>query len=200
MINFIEGKLEEKSEDKIVVSNGFIAFDINFPKSNMKNLPEIGEKVKIYTYLSVKEDDMSLFGFLTKEDKIMFNKLLTVNGVGPKGALSLISNLGFTVLQKSIINNDSKTIATVQGIGQKTASKICIELGDKVAKMKFDGVLDIIKENNEKVEKMNKIKDEVVLALVALGFQRKVAIEKINQVEYDENITVDELLKLALKN
>ena len=200
MINFIEGKLEEKSEDKIVVSNGFIAFDINFPKSNMKNLPEIGEKVKIYTYLSVKEDDMSLFGFLTKEDKIMFNKLLTVNGVGPKGALSLISNLGFTVLQKSIINNDSKTIATVQGIGQKTASKICIELGDKVAKMKFDGVLDIIKENNEKVEKLNKIKDEVVLALVALGFQRKVAIEKINQVEYDENITVDELLKLALKN
>ena len=200
MINFIEGKLEEKSEDKIVVSNGFIAFDINFPKSNMKNLPEIGEKVKIYTYLSVKEDDMSLFGFLTKEDKIMFNKLLTVNGVGPKGALSLISNLGFTVLQKSIINNDSKTIATVQGIGQKTASKICIELGDKVAKMKFDGVLDIIKENNEKVEKLNKIKDEVVLALVALGFQRKVAIEKINQVEYDENVTVDELLKLALKN
>lgn len=200
MINFIEGKLEEKSEDKIVVSNGFIAFDINFPKSNMKNLPEIGEKVKIYTYLSVKEDDMSLFGFLTKEDKIMFNKLLTVNGVGPKGALSLISNLGFTVLQKSIINNDSKTIATVQGIGQKTASKICIELGDKVAKMKFDGVLDIIKENNEKVEKLNKIKDEVVLALMALGFQRKVAIEKINQVEYDENITVDELLKLALKN
>ena len=200
MINFIEGKLEEKSEDKIVVSNGFIAFDINFPKSNMKNLPEIGEKVKIYTYLSIKEDDMSLFGFLTKEDKIMFNKLLTVNGVGPKGALSLISNLGFTVLQKSIINNDSKTIATVQGIGQKTASKICIELGDKVAKMKFDGVLDIIKENNEKVEKLNKIKDEVVLALVALGFQRKVAIEKINQVEYDENITVDELLRLALKN
>lgn len=200
MINFIEGKLEEKNEDKIVVSNGFIAFDINFPKSNMKNLPEIGEKVKIYTYLSVKEDDMSLFGFLTKEDKIMFNKLLTVNGVGPKGALSLISNLGFTVLQKSIINNDSKTIATVQGIGQKTASKICIELGDKVAKMKFDVVLDIIKENNEKVEKLNKIKDEVVLALVALGFQRKVAIEKINQVEYDENITVDELLKLALKN
>ena len=200
MINFIEGKLEEKNEDKIVVSNGFIAFDINFPKSNMKNLPEIGEKVKIYTYLSVKEDDMSLFGFLTKEDKIMFNKLLTVNGVGPKGALSLISNLGFTVLQKSIINNDSKTIATVQGIGQKTASKICIELGDKVAKMKFDGVLDIIKENNEKAEKLNKIKDEVVLALVALGFQRKVAIEKINQVEYDENITVDELLKLALKN
>ena len=200
MINFIEGKLEEIKEDKIVVSNGFLAFDINFPKSNMKNLPEVGEKIKVYTYLAVKEDDMSLFGFLTKEDKEMFNKLLSVNGVGPKGALSLISNLGFTILQKSIINNDSKTIASVSGIGQKTASKICIELGDKIAKMKFDGTIDIIKENNEKINKLNKIKEEVVLALVALGFQRKVAVEKINQVEFDENITVDELLKLALKN
>ena len=200
MINFVEGKLEEISEDKIVVSNGFIAFDINFPKSNMKNLPEVGEKIKVYTYLAVKEDDMSLFGFLTKEDKQMFNKLLSVNGVGPKGALSLISNLGFTVLQKSIINNDSKTIASVSGIGQKTASKICIELGDKIAKMKFEGTIDLIKENNEKINKLNKIKEEVVLALIALGFQRKTAIEKINQVEYDENITVDELLKLALRN
>ena len=200
MINFVEGKLEEISEDKIVVSNGFIAFDINFPKSNMKNLPEVGEKIKVYTYLAVKEDDMSLFGFLTKEDKQMFNKLLSVNGVGPKGALSLISNLGFTVVQKSIINNDSKTIASVSGIGQKTASKICIELGDKIAKMKFEGTIDLIKENNEKINKLNKIKEEVVLALIALGFQRKTAIEKINQVEYDENITVDELLKLALRN
>ncbi|MBO6134903.1 MAG: Holliday junction branch migration protein RuvA [Lachnospiraceae bacterium] len=199
MINFIEGKLKEVLDNKIVVETSGVGYDIFFPASNFKNLPAIDEDIKVYTYMHVKEDEMSLYGFLTREDKEMYLKLLTVNGVGPKGALNIISTLGFSTLIKAISNDDSKMIASVQGIGSKTASKICIELGDKVRKMKFDEKLDIIKVNNEASKRISVIKDEVVEALIALGYKESKAREMIENIEVEENVSVSDLLKLALK-
>ena len=135
MVNFVTGKLREILADKIVVEANGIGFGIYFPASNFVNLPELDSDIKVFTYMHVKEDEMSLYGFLTREDREMFLKLLTVNGVGPKGALNIISKLGFSTLMKAIANEDSKLISSVSGIGSKTASKICIELGDKVRKM-----------------------------------------------------------------
>lgn len=199
MINFIEGKLKEVLDNKIVVETSGVGYDIFFPASNFKNLPAIDEDIKVYTYMHVKEDEMSLYGFLTREDKEMYLKLLTVSGVGPKGALNIISTLGFSTLIKAISNDDSKMIASVQGIGSKTASKICIELGDKVRKMKFDEKLDIIKVNNEASKQISVIKDEVVEALIALGYKESKAREMIENIEVEENVSVSDLLKLALK-
>ena len=200
MINFIDGKLKEVLENKIVVETSGIGYDIFFPASNFKNLPELEENIKVFTYMHVKEDEMSLYGFLTREDKEMFLKLLTVNGVGPKGALSIISTLGFSTLMKAISNDDSKLIASVQGIGSKTASKICIELGDKVRKMNFEGKVDIIKTNNELNSKVNAIKDEVVEALVKLGYKENKARELISTLNLSGDETASDILKLALKN
>ena len=199
MINFVKGKLVEISDTKIIVETNGIGFDINFPSSNIVNLPQLDEEIKIYTYMHVKEDEMSLYGFLTREDKEMFLKLLTVNGVGPKGALNIISRFGFSTLIKAISNEDSKLIASVQGIGQKTASKICIELGDKVRKMNFEGKIDIINKNNIESKKVSLIKDEVTEALVKLGYKENKAREILATLELNGDESSSEVLKLALK-
>ena len=197
MINFINGKLKEVLDNKIVVETCGVGYDIFFPSSNMKNLPEIDSEIKVYTYMHVKEDEMSLYGFLTREDKEMYLKLLT--GVGPKGALNIISSLGFSTLMKAISSEDSKLIASVPGIGSKTASKICIELGDKIRKMNFEGKVDLIKANNEENTKISVIKDEVVEALKKLGYKEVKARELLANIDITGNETASDILKLALK-
>ena len=200
MINFVSGKLREILADKIVVEANGIGFGIYFPASNFVNLPELDSDIKVFTYMHVKEDEMSLYGFLTREDREMFLKLLTVNGVGPKGALNIISRLGFSTLMKAIANEDSKLISSVSGIGSKTASKICIELGDKVRKMNFEGKIDIIKQNNSENKKFNVVKDEVAEAMVKLGFKEAKAREILNNLDLSGEETASDILKLALKN
>ena len=199
MINFINGKLREVLHDMIVVETGGVGFGIYFPASNFKNLPQIDEDIKVFTYTNVKEDELSLYGFLTREDREMFLRLLTVNGIGPKGALNIISTLGFSTLMKAISSEDSKLISQVQGIGSKTASKICIELGDKIRKMNFEGKVDIIKQNNTENQKINLIKDQVAEAMMKLGFKESRAREILSSIEIKENNEVSEILKLALK-
>ena len=200
MINFVSGKLREILADKIVVEANGIGFGIYFPASNFVNLPELDSDIKVFTYMHVKEDEMSLYGFLTREDREMFLKLLTVNGVGPKGALNIISKLGFSTLMRAIANEDSKLISSVSGIGSKTASKICIELGDKVRKMNFEGKIDIIKQNNSENKKFNVVKDEVAEAMVKLGFKEAKAREILNNLDLSGEETASDILKLALKN
>ena len=200
MVNFVTGKLREILADKIVVEANGIGFGIYFPASNFVNLPELDSDIKVFTYMHVKEDEMSLYGFLTREDREMFLKLLTVNGVGPKGALNIISRLGFSTLMKAIANEDSKLISSVSGIGSKTASKICIELGDKVRKMNFEGKIDIIKQNNSENKKFNVVKDEVAEAMVKLGFKEAKAREILNNLNLSGEETASDILKLALKN
>ncbi len=199
MINFVNGKLKEVLQDMIVVETSGVGFGIYFPRSNFVNLPEIDSDIKVFTYMNVKEDELSLYGFLTREDREMFLRLLTVNGVGPKGALNIISTLGFSTLMKAIASEDSKLIASVQGIGAKTASKICIELGDKIRKMNFEDKLDIIKQNNVVSGKVSAVKDEVAEAMIKLGFKENKAREIISKLEITGEESVSDLLKLALK-
>ena len=120
--------------------------------------------------------------------------------MGPKGALNIISTLGFSTLMKAIASEDSKLISSVQGIGAKTASKICIELGDKIRKMNFDGKVDIIKQNNTENKKLNALKDEVVEAMVKLGFKENKAREILATLDIKGDESSSEILKLALKN
>lgn len=200
MINYIIGKLIETNESMIVVENNHIGYELFFPKSNMQNLPNIGEEIKIYTYMNVKEDEISLYGFLTNDDKEMFLKLLTVNGVGPKGALNIISSFGYSMLVKAISMEDNKLIATVPGIGQKTASKICIELGDKIRKMNFDNKLDVAKSDNVKNESITKIKDDTIEALVQLGYKESKARDIVSKINITSDITASDVLKMVLKN
>ncbi len=199
MINYIKGTFIESSSNKIVVENNGIAYDMYFPISNMANLPLENSEIKVHTYMSVREDDISLYGFLTEEDRDVFLMLLTVNGVGPKGALNIISTFGFNETVKLIARGDNKKLAQVKGLGQKTASKIIIELSDKIKKVNIGNAKDFIKENNEVNEKINSVKEEVVEALVSLGHQKKAAIDMVNSIQCNENMEAQELLKMVLK-
>lgn len=199
MIDHIYGKLREKEDKYIVIETGGVGFMIYFPSSNMVNLPDIDKDIKIYTYMAVKEDEISLYGFLTKEDKEIFMLLISCSGVGPKGAMNIISELGFTTVIKAIARGDDKKISEVSGIGKKTASKICIELKDKIKKVKFTGAKDLIKDNNEKKSRISDVESEAIKALMKLGYKNKEAKEMIDKIDIDLDDTVENVIKKVLK-
>ena len=132
MIHFIKGQLDTVAEQQIVVENRGIGYEILVPASVIQKLPRIGNEVKIYTYMHVREDAMQLYGFMTKDEREMFQLLITVNGIGPKGALGILSIMDTDALRFAILSDDAKSISKAPGIGAKTASKLILELKDKV--------------------------------------------------------------------
>ena len=132
MISYVKGILAEKAKDRIVVESGMMGIGIFVPMSVLEVLPPLGEEVKIYTHLQVREDDMSLYGFLSRSDLEMFRQLLGVNGIGPKGALGILSALRPEDLRLAVMTGDAKAISRAPGVGAKTAQRIILDLKDKV--------------------------------------------------------------------
>ena len=194
MINYIVGKLVNKENNIIVLDKDGIGFNIYFPESSFYNI-NIDEDIKVYIHIAFSQDDISLYGFLTEEDKEMFQLLLKVNRLGPKSAMSIISNLGCIAIKNAILKKDSKKFSSLSGIGQKVADKIIIDLFDKMKN--FD--LGIIDDTNNVKDELLEIKNEAIEALVALGYNKKLAEELVNKVELTKNMKADELIKLALK-
>ena len=198
MISFVEGKIEYLFQDRMIINQNGIGFEIFVPQK-MISILNINDTIRVYTYMSVKEDNISLFGFNNIDEREIFLKLITVNGVGPKNALSILDYLGIDRLISAIINNDSKIIKTVPGIGDKLSKVICIDMSSKINKLNIE--IDSKKIEND--NNINNINNEVLSALIQLGYQKKVAEEMIKKVDlksFDGTITSDELLALALKN
>ena len=133
MISYIRGTLAEGLGDTVVVETGQVGINIRVPLTVTEQLPRIGEEVLIYTYLKVSEDALTLFGFLTRRDLDLFRRLITVNGIGPKGALGILSVLSADDLILAVVTNDAKAIARAPGIGPKTAQRVILDLKDKVS-------------------------------------------------------------------
>lgn len=198
MYSYIRGTLEETEEGQIVVDNHGIGYRILIPVSMTDYLPSRGEEVKIYTYLYVKEDAMSLFGFLTKDDLRVFQLLLGVSGIGPKGALAVLSTLSADDLRFAVVGGDAKAIAKAPGIGAKTAQRVILELKDKLH------IEDVFEEKQEVLNNLPKAeaktaKNEAVQALVALGYSSSEALSAISKIENSEVMDTEEILKAALK-
>lgn len=132
MISYIKGKLSEVLDESIIVETGGIGFEIRVPVSVLEEMPAEGEDIKIYTYFYVREDAMQLFGFLEREDMLIFEQLLGVSGIGPKGAIAILSIMSGEDLQFAVLADDAKTIARAPGVGLKTAQKLILELKDKM--------------------------------------------------------------------
>jgi len=200
MISYIKGELAEVMEDRIVVETGNIGYNIRVPLSLLEGIPRIGQEVKIYTYFYVREDAMSLFGFLSRNDLEIFRLLIGVNGVGPKGALGILSALSPDNLRMAIFTEDAKGIAKAPGIGAKTAQRIILDLKDKLKPEDvFTGMFDgAAEENSGHVH--NQVMKETIEALVALGYSGVEASKAVKQADVKENMTVGELLKASLKN
>ena len=138
MIAYIKGELVILEEDRVIVDVGGVGYGIYMPGRAMSALPPIGSEVLIHTYLNVKEDAMQLYGFLTRDDLAVFRKVITVSGIGPRGGLSILSQLSADDLRFAVMSGDAKAISAAQGIGKKTAEKLILELKDKLSMPDLD--------------------------------------------------------------
>lgn len=200
MISYIKGQLIDITGDSIVVENNDMGYEIRVPLSVMNELPAAGNDVKVYTYLYVREDILCLYGFLTKDDLGVFKLLITVNGIGPKGALGILSAITPDDLRFAILSDDAKTIAKAPGIGAKTASKLIIELKDK---LKLEDVFEQ-KLSNHEVDFVlqataSDAKNDAIQALMALGYSGTDAMKAVRNIEITQDMSTEDILKLSLK-
>ena len=199
MYSYIKGTLVEASAEGIVVDNQGIGYGILVPGQVLEYLPSIGEEVKIYTYHYVREDMIALYGFLTREDVNIFKMLIGVSGIGPKGALAILSVMSTDDLRFAILGEDAKAIARAPGIGAKTAQRLIIELKDKISLE--DAFEQKLANQGEKAEKnpATGVKNEAILALTSLGYSQSEALQVLSGIEIKEDSAVEDVLKEALK-
>ncbi len=198
MYSYLKGELVEILDDVIVVEVHDIGYEVHIPASMTDHFTGTGQRVKIYTYLHVKEDLMELYGFLTRDDLSIFRLLLGVSGIGPKGALAVLSVMTPDDLRFAVLGEDAKAIAKAPGIGSKTAQRVILELKDR---LKLEDALELktLHGEPERAESLSGVKSEAVQALTALGYSSSEALKSVNSVELTPDITVEEVLKAALK-
>lgn len=200
MLSYIIGEVAEISADTIVVENNGIGFNIKTSAMTIDSLPPVGDMVRIYTYLHVREDVMQIFGFLSKDELEVFKLLLNVNGIGPKGALGILSAISTDDLRFAVLSDDVNLIKSCPGVGAKTAQKLIIELKDK---LRLEDAFEMAVNNNNKKNTVQDntviVMNEAVEALVSLGYSSKDAIAAVKKVENIQNKNSEQILKEALK-
>ncbi len=200
MIAYLKGEISDIGEDSLVLEVNNIGYNVRISAGTAALLPGIGETVKIYTYTYVREDAFCLYGFLTRDDLEIFRRLITVNGIGPKGGLAVLSVMSADDLRFAILSGDAKAIAKAPGIGVKTAERVILDLRDKVSiEESF-----VAKEASDKRaagrnENGNAARNEAAEALAALGYSPSEALKAVKQITVSEDMNTEEVLKLALK-
>ena len=197
MIAYMKGKIADIREDNLILEVNNIGYNIRISAGTAALLPGIGETVKIYTYTYVREDAFWLYGFLTKDDLEIFRRLITVNGIGPKGGLAILSVMSADDLRFAILSGDAKAIAKAPGIGAKTAERVILDLRDKVS-IEESFIHRQAGGQNTKGN-ANMARNEAAEALAALGYSPTEALKAVKQVEISEDMDTEEVLKLALK-
>ena len=204
MLAYIKGSLEVKAQDYIVIDVGGLGYKVNMSKKAIENSGKIGDKIKVYTYYRVREDDISIFGFNTNEELRMFELLLSVSGIGAKVALTILSSCEIAEFALAVITDDIAKIVSIPGIGKKTAQRIILELKDKLKAQQIaeeaeeiSNEVDKNKESNSKSIEENNAIQEAISALQILGYTRK-EIDKAFEKLANKNVTVEELIKKGL--
>ena len=201
MIASVKGKIEGVTADSVIIDVNGMGVEVIVPSSVINRLPRQDEAIKLHTYLHIREDAMQLFGFLDKEDLDFFKLLITVNGIGPKAAIAILSSMSADVLTFAILSEDIKTIEKAQGIGAKTAKKLVLELKDKVGVINAKAVeLQSDSSSDISLTIGSAIKEEASQVLEALGYSRTEAMKAITAIEITEEMTSEDLVKSALKN
>lgn len=195
MYAFISGIIEDKTENSVIIENAGVGYEIFVSTNTLSNLPSVGEFAKVYTYLHVREDVFSLFGFLTKEEKNLFLELITVSGVGAKMALVILSSISVQNLISYIISGDVKTISQAKGIGKKTAERIVLELKGKLGDLSGS----VLNEFTSFNETTSTACDEACELLVSMGLSKFDALKLVKKVAL-ENDTTETIVQKALKN
>lgn len=196
MYAYIKGSLEIKTAEYVVIETNGIGYKIFMSETAIDKLGDIGTETKVYTYLKVREDDMSLYGFNTNEELRMFELLLSVSGVGAKSAIIILSNITPSSFALAVITDDVAKLKKLPGIGPKTAQRIILELKDKLNaiqdtdKQELEGILSKQESNAEKIA-------EALSALQVLGYTRK-EIEKAFEMFEKDELSVEDIIKKGL--
>lgn len=195
MLAYLVGTLVAKSPLEVVVDVGGVGYAASVTASTHQSLPALGEKVKLFTYLHLRDDALSLYAFATEEERDVFKLLLTASGVGPKIAQTILSGMSASELREAIIANDLRALTNLSGVGKKTAERILVDLRDKITKLdlKPSAALAVQSETQQ-------ARSDAYSALLALGYAKPVA-EKALRAAIAEapNAKADELIKLALR-
>lgn len=192
MISFLLGNIEEKKENALIINVNGIGYELIVSTNTLASLPLAGEIVKIYTYMAVREDGIFLFGFSTTEERELFYKLILVNGVGPKMAITILSGLSLSDLTIAIIKEDVKLLSKIKGLGKKTAERICLELKDKLTQIDNDETSNFDLNYNE---------DSVQMAtdtLISLGISKNEAY-MLARSYAGNNATAEEIISKSLR-
>ena len=203
MIAYVNGILESIEDGLAIVDVGGVGMNVFISGSTMDRMPGIGEAVKLYTYTSVKEDSFTLYGFLSRDELSLFKMLISVNGIGPKGGLSILSVMTPDDLRFAIMAGDAGTISKAPGVGKKTAERITLELRDKIKATEDDMLRSSSAVTlDDLTGEASSARDEAVAALVALGYNSSDAMKAVRKVLAENDSASGDteiLLKLALK-
>lgn len=192
MISFLVGIIEEKSDSTLTLDVNGVGYELGISRSTYLSLPAEGERAKVLTFMSVREDGFSLFGFATKEEKELFLKLTSVSGIGPRVAIGILSGMPISELIKSVLQGDLRSLSAIKGLGKKTAERLCLELKDKLSPV---GVLS----ENEKTFDYDE--DAVALAtdtLISLGVNKNEAYN-LAKSNAGPNATAEEIISKSLR-
>ena len=190
MYSYIKGMIVEKNENSIIIDNNGIGYEIYTSSRALEKLQNVGEIATILTYQNVKEDEISLYGFYSKAEKNMFLNLITVNGIGPKSALGILSSIELKDLEMAIISGDSKILSKLKGIGPKTAERVVLELRDKIEQTESFEMVSVNKNNKEM--------EDAISVLEGLGLSRIDAVKRVREVS-DINDTAEIIIAKVLK-
>ena len=202
MISYLRGEVAAVYDGRVVLDVNGVGFQIFISTRDAADMPPIGETVRIHTYLSVSEDAMRLYGFLSEDDLNVYRTMITVSGVGPKAALGILGALSANDVRFAVLSDDYKAIAKAPGVGPKTAKKVILELKDK---LKLEDALDSLRQEDSipagaaasaaSEAEMN----DAVQALVALGYSASEALRAVRKVRITEEMQTQDVLKQALK-
>lgn len=198
MIGFLRGKLSSATPTHVVVDCNGVGYEVAIPLSSFDKLPAPGGDIRILTYLHVREDAHLLFGFMTEAERELFKMLLSVSGVGPKIALTILGGMSAVALKGAIVANDVKTLSKIKGVGAKTAERLCVDLRDKVGAI---GAAEAASAKHALTPEEQKLND-AILAMVSLGYKQleahkavRAALDKVGAAA-----TVEELVRHSLKS
>ncbi|MDP6859483.1 MAG: Holliday junction branch migration protein RuvA [Verrucomicrobiales bacterium] len=197
MITYLDGCLAELLPGRLTIDVSGLGYEVLVPLSTSDTMPSIGEKVRILTHMHVREQEQTLYGFATNDERDLFRLLITrVSGIGPKLGLAVLSGMSVDQFKNAVIHGDTPILSKISGLGKKTAERIILELKDKV------GVTAVWTAAKEESHGVKGIINDAVLALISLGYKQSEAIKAVNKIadSNTEPINSDELIRAALRS
>ncbi len=197
MIAFLVGTIEYKSENSLILDVNGVGYELAISNNTLLTLPNVGETIKILTYMQVSENTgVTLYGFGSEEEKSLFLKLITVSGIGPKIAIGILSGMKLSDLIVSIINEDSNSLSKIKGLGKKGAERICLELKDKISttSLNLDDIASVMSGGEYNESALN----DAVETLISLGINKNEAY-RLARSKADANITAEEIILKVLR-